>query len=434
MRHLLDTIVAPITAPGGAIAVVRMSGPRAWRIGREVFRRWPDVPIPRLAVYGTFSNGDDGFALPFAEGHSYTGDETVEFSLHGSQASLRTLIEDCLRLGARHAQPGEFTLRAFMFGRIDLTQAEGVRDTVCAATSAQLRQATLLREGRLYAMLEGLRDNLSGVLASVEASADFSEEIGELDRESAYERCMGVVAGIEKMLATAHAGRVVREGITIAIVGRPNVGKSSLLNRLLSADRAIVTEVPGTTRDTLEEPANLGGWACKLIDTAGMRHTADQVERLGVERTQAAMQAADVVWMLYDASEGWTEQDEELLRGMERSVTLVAHKCDLQPLVSKGLPVSSLTGEGVNSLIASLRDFVGPVAEGSPLIARRHQPLLEQALEATLSASETLKLDVPYDLAAVELMQAIRLLGEITGETATPDMVERVFRDFCIGK
>ncbi len=435
MRHLLDTIVAPITGSHmAAVAVVRVSGPKAWKVARHVFAPWPDSPSPRMALFGHFANGDDGLAIPFAEGHSYSGDETVEFSVHGSPASVKGIIDACIQAGARPARPGEFTMRAFMFGRIDLTQAEGVRDTVAALTDAQLRQANLLREGALHDAVHALRDDLLGLLAAVEASTDFPEEVGPLDRDGSAERCRDAARRLGDMLSTAETGRILRGGLAIAIVGLPNAGKSSLLNALLGAERAIVTEIPGTTRDTVEELANLGGIPCRLIDTAGLGAPLDPIERIGVDRAKQAAANADLVWYVYDASLGWSALDEALAMESSRPTLVLANKADLGPVCGPGLPISALTGQGIDELVAAVHDRIGDWTEAEPLVNERHAPLLQVAREALLDVVATLESSAPDDLAAVGLMQAARALGEVTGETASPDAIERLFSTFCVGK
>jgi tRNA modification GTPase len=436
-----QTICAPITAVGGAVATIRLSGARSWAIAAQVFSPWPDPVEPRRATYGHFSHGDDGLALPFAAGASYTGEESVELSVHGSAKSMQALMQACIEAGAREAQPGEFTLRAWMNGRIDLTQAEGVRATVDAQSEVQLRQANALREGRLGQMIKSWRDELTGVLAMVEASTDFGEEVGELDRPRARARLTEVSEQMETLLASAAVGRRVQNGVRVALVGRPNAGKSSLLNALLREDRAIVTPIAGTTRDTLEESVEIHGFAVRLIDTAGLRESDDVVEQMGVQRTRQAIAQADFLWFVYDASTGWTAEDEAEWVAMIRSrshseVTawIIANKIDLAgDQAPRGYPVSAVTGEGLALMLKSFGEMLGE-APVTALPLERHVPLLQSAHEAVSATQETLTLPVPDDLAAVTLRAAIRILGEITGETTPPDVIERVFRDFCIGK
>jgi len=431
-RHS-DTIVAPITAAGGAVAVVRVSGPQAWAVAKGVFLAWPDPVEARRAVYGTFCTGDDGLALPFAKGASYTGEQSAELSVHGSPASVAALVEACISGGARMAEPGEFTLRAFMNGRMDLTQAEGVRDTVEAQTDAQLRQANLLRDGALRNQISDIRDSVVSILAAVEASTDFSEEVGELDSEKAKADCKAAITQIEQLLETAETARLTRHGACIAIAGLPNAGKSSLLNAVLKSDRAIVAETPGTTRDTVEESVSIGGVLCTLVDTAGLRDSDDDVERQGIERSRFAVSNADQVWYVYDSSVGWTDEDDRQLAQIEAESVVVANKIDLGGDAVRGLPVSAKTGSGLSGLLERAGGLVAN-GERPALVNQRHTPLLQAASEALSRAIQTLVDGMPEDLAAVDLQAAFRILGEITGETAAPDVIDRVFHDFCIGK
>ncbi|MCW5939241.1 MAG: tRNA uridine-5-carboxymethylaminomethyl(34) synthesis GTPase MnmE [Fimbriimonadaceae bacterium] len=431
---LHDTIVAPITAVGGAVALVRLSGPEAWRVAAKVFQPWPEAVEPRRATYGRAVTGEDGLALPFATGSSYTGEESVEISVHGSPASVRSLVEACLRAGARMAEPGEFTLRAFMNGRMDLTQAEGVRDLVAARTEAQLRRAALLREGGVRDLLSPARDALVGALAAVEASTDFSEEVGEVDVAGLTRRIESALVIIEEALRGARTSRLVRHGIHVVIAGRPNAGKSSLLNALVRADRAIVSDIPGTTRDTVEEEIEVDGVPVRLIDTAGLRASDDEIEQLGIERALGSMAAADAVLYVVDATCPWTEQERLEAGSHGRPWLLVANKSDLPRALSieRSVAVSAKTGQGLDAVREALSGWIGETDGG--LVNERHVSLLEQASEAARHARDTLFQPVPHDLAAVALRQAVRLLGEVTGETTPPDVIERVFRDFCIGK
>lgn len=429
-----DTIVAPITGLArAAVALVRVSGPDAWRVGGAVFSPWPETPEPRRAVFGAFAHGDEGFALPFEAGRSYTGEETVEFSVHGSPASVEALVRHCVAAGARPAEPGEFTQRAFLNGRIDLSQAEGVRDTVEAETEAQLRLARLHREGALRKRVRAVRERLLGVRAAIEASVDFSDEIGELDKPRALSALEAARAEAAALEATAQTGALLRRGLRIALVGRPNAGKSSLLNALLGRERAIVTEVPGTTRDFLEERADLHGIPCILIDTAGLRDTEDPVERLGVEKTRAAAAAADRVWYVSDATVGWTDEDARHLASLDRPSVVLANKCDLCTDPGYGTPVSAATGKGLDALAGSIAADLH-LAPETPAVNARHAASLQEALEGLRLARDVLASDRPTDLATVGLQQALAALGAITGETASPDVVERLFADFCLGK
>lgn len=425
--------MAPITGnQPAAVAWVRLSGPDSWEIASKVFTNWPHTPESHRAVFGTYRHGDSGLALAFEEHHSYTGEEAVELSIHGSTASSRSLVELCLAEGARHADPGEFTLRAFLNGRIDLTQAEAVRDTVEARTETQLRAANLNRKGVLRRSVAQIRQDVLRILAMVEASVDFSEEIGELDHDAASLALAETIAQIDSLLRTADSGRILRKGYRVAIVGPPNAGKSSLLNALLGEDRSIVTEIPGTTRDYVEEQVELAGLPIVLIDTAGLRDTDDRVESIGIQRTCAIAANADVVWYLFDASVGWTPDDQAAIDRFDRPVHVLANKSDLAN-AEYGWPISALTRMGFERLFDSLSDLLD-CDSGQPLINFRHQPLLLQARKSLSECLSSVSSYAPDDLLSVLLTDAAQHLGAITGETASPDMIERIFHDFCIGK
>ena len=432
MSNLQDTIVAPITGnQRAAVAIVRLSGDLAWDLASKVFGRLPPDPTARHAYYGKFSHGDDGLLLLFEKGQSFTGEETAECQVHGSPASVRALVSRFISLGARMAEPGEFTYRAFMNGRMDLSQAEGVRETVDSQTSRQLQQANLMRQGSLRETVQEISDVLYGVLAMVEASVDFSDEIGELNREEAIRKLP--LSELEGLLATAGRGILTREGVTVAIVGPPNAGKSSLLNRLLGSDRAIVTPVAGTTRDTIEEVAEINGQLVRFIDTAGLRQASDQAEQLGIERSAEAAKAADRIWFVYDASQGWGEQEQAEWERLGNPETIIANKCDLARAEAQNhFAVSALHGEGIDRLTQTLVTL--EQHEPSVAINMRHKPLVERALISTMEAKKVFEQPIPDDLASVHLRDAVKALGQITGDTASEDMIDRIFRDFCIGK
>lgn len=441
-RSLHETIVAPITGnTKAAVAVIRLSGPDAWRIASEVFAPWPEAVRPRYALYGTFSTGDDGLALPFEEGKSYTGEQSVELNIHGSPASVRMLVEACIAAGARPAGPGEFTYRAFMAGRIDLSEAEGVRETIEAEATAQLTQANRLRSGGVREACQSIRDLAFRVLAAIEATVDFSEEIGELDHPWALDTIQSAITQIDQLLAGERWATLVREGLRIAIVGLPNAGKSSLLNAMLRTDRAIVTPIPGTTRDTLEETVEIHGYLVRLIDTAGLRSTSDTVESIGIDRAREAAENADLRWYVFDASAGWTPEDASERSALKAPTWILANKIDLPasaspfptPEAENIFPISTRTQQGMEALLTALQAHLPDTAAWLP-IQPRHAPILRRARESLLAAQHTLSQPIPVDLAAVQLRETTHLLGEITGETASEDMVDRIFRDFCIGK
>jgi tRNA modification GTPase len=429
MRHA-DTIVAPITPPGvGAVAAVRISGPDAFSVARMIFDGLPDLPKTHRAYYGRFTHGDEGLMLVFEDGHGYTGEPAAEAMIHGSPASVRLLVESALEAGARMAEPGEFTLRAFLNGKMDLSQAEAVRDTVEAQTDLQLRFANAQRSGALSSSVRAMRAQLLGALAAVEAHVDFEEELGPLDRGMVRDSVDRVAREVERWLATERSGQIVRHGIRIALIGEPNAGKSSLLNALLGRDRAIVTPIAGTTRDTIEESMILGGIPCVLIDTAGLRETDDPIEVLGVARAQAAAANADAVWYLHDAVKTPAPAPDCDL--------LLLTKADLSAPntpVESGLSVSAVTGQGLDQLHA----WVAAQAEVAPdracLINARHAPHFRMALTGLNLVESALEHDLPDDLLSVGLREAHAHLGEITGDTATEDLLTSIFSSFCIGK
>jgi len=424
----VDTIVALCTgAPPTAVAMVRLSGPDAYRIAGQVFQ--PFEPEPRRASYGRFAFGDDGLALPFPRGASYTGEETVELTLHGGRASVDALLDACLAAGARPARGGEFTLRAFANGRLDLTQAEAVVETVEAQTAFELRAAHRNREGGLRHAVEAVRSDLRGLLAEVEARIDFSEDLGDLDPSEVSARSEELSDRISEIGRKGRAVHLARHGRRIAIVGRPNAGKSSLLNALVGRDRAIVTDIPGTTRDTLEETVTLGAARLILIDTAGLRETDETVEREGIARTRSAAEGADEIWFLYDAHLGWTPEDDLLLTSLgRRADQIIGTKSDLMlEGRDRSSLISCLTLEGFDRLASRY-----PEPPEAPPVNDRQAAALGPAAEALTEAAAIP--DAPPDLLAVLLREADRHLGTVLGDTAPADLLNELFSRFCIGK
>lgn len=438
MSGLSDIICAPITGPMRApVAIIRVSGVRSWEIAKKVFAPLPNVVKPRHAYYGEVLVGgrkfDDGMLVLFEEGQSYTEEESFEISCHGSPHIVRTVLDEIVSRGARIARPGEFTERAFLNGRIDLTQAEAIREAIESATDAQARRANLLREGRLAKAVGEIEDEIGRILALAEATVDFSEEIGELDRDSTVNSIVEIIQRIDGLLARRHTSRLIREGMRIALVGRPNVGKSSLMNALLGLDRAIVTAIPGTTRDTIEETASIRGLPVVLTDTAGLRATDDPVEKIGVARSRKAIDTADEVWFVFEAHNGVTEEDRQLLSEIGRNVLMVGNKADLGTVGAGAIEVSAITGMGLDKLEGHITASFDSGNE-LPLTNERHHAELEEAKISLQHAAETLTGDLPTDLACVDLRGAIQAVGRITGTTATDEVLDRVFRDFCIGK
>ncbi len=456
-----DTIAAIATPLGeGGIGIVKVSGPGAVEILHTLFTsatpsatslRFP----PRQLRWGHIRDPRDGsivdevLVVVMPAPHSYTRQDVVEIQSHGGILPVRRILELVLSCGARLAEPGEMTLRAFLNGRIDLAQAEAVRDIVQARTEAALRVAVAQLGGHLSARVRPARAHLLSVLAYLEASIDFVED--EIPPQDVLSPLCSVAEDLSQLLAAADRGIIYRYGVRTAIVGRPNVGKSSLLNALLRGDRAIVTPIPGTTRDTLEETINLQGVPLILVDTAGIRaHPQDEVERLGVERSRAALRQADLALLVVDGSSPLEAADYEIaaLIGTQPSVVVV-NKCDLPASVGANaamslLPsaphvrISALTGEGIEDLEAVILEKVlgGQVSTSDmPLVSNaRHKAALSRAREHVLAAIQGYRNGLSADLVAIDVREAVDALGEITGETATADLLEMIFSQFCIGK
>lgn len=456
MRSLDDTIAAISTPLGqGGIGLVRMSGPDALRIARRLFRpsRGGDGAwLPFRLHHGFVVNPstgervDEALAVHMAAPKTYTRQDVVELNVHGGIVPLRRVLQLALREGARLAEPGEFTLRAFVNGRIDLAQAEAVLDIVNAHTEAALRLAVGQLGGRLSGEIQAVRERLVGALAYLEATIDFAEdEIPPQDVESTLGEA---ASSLDHLLRGADQGIIYRQGIRAAIVGRPNVGKSSLLNALLREDRAIVTPIPGTTRDTLEEALNLEGVPLVLVDTAGIANgTSDAIERLGVERSRDAALRADLILLVVDGSEPLEAEDWDIAQmAKKRPVVAVVNKRDL-PLAAdlEGfLPsaprvgVSALTGEGLDELKEVILDQTlgGQVlpSDGILVTSIRHKEALARAVDRVRTARATLRAGLPADFVTIDLRAALDALGEITGQTVARDMLDSIFSRFCIGK
>ena len=446
----MSTVVALSTPRGrGALAVIRLSGPRAFAIARQLAH--VDSFKSRRATLTKLTAGaevlDQVLLTCFPAPHSLTGEDVVEISCHGSPAIVKRLIDATLEAGAALAGPGEFTLRALRNGKINLAQAEAIRDLIAAQTDAAVKQAERQLNGELSKTLEPFKERLVQVIVLLESALEFVEDDLPVAQVSEIERGLSlIIDGVKRLSQSFEAGRLLQDGVRIAITGRPNVGKSSLFNSLVGAERAIVTKVPGTTRDTLTEAIDIGGVPVVLTDTAGLRKTSDDVETLGIERTRRAMGDADLLLLVVDASSPLGPEDEELLEQTEDTRRLVvANKSDLptfQPLprcVANGetINVSAHTGEGLLALHEAILVKLNRtgVEDGSLLITNaRHYDLLCSAKRELELARACLRESHSEELVLAPLHNALKLLGQITGETTTEDVLTEIFATFCIGK
>ena len=448
----MNTVVALSTPRGrGALAVIRLSGPEAIAIARRLAR--VDEFEPRHATLTTLTSVGDYEVLDqvlltcFPAPHSLTGEDVVEISCHGSPAIVRRIVDATLESGAVLAAPGEFTLRAVTNGKIDLAQAEAIRDLIAAQTDAAVKQAARQLNGELSNALDPFKQRLIEVIVLLESALEFVEDdlpapqVNQID-----ETLASVVAGVDRMSQSYSAGRLLQDGARVAITGRPNVGKSSLFNALVRSERAIVTDVPGTTRDTLSEAIDIGGVPVVLTDTAGLRETSDNVETLGIERTHRAMGDADLVLVVIDGSTERGPEDRELLeRTVETRRIVVLNKSDLPGFRSEprcvpaeeAINVSARTGEGLPSLHSAILAKLNSdgAEDGSLLITNaRHYDLLCNAKRELEVARECLRERHSEELVLAPLHNALKLLGQITGETTTEDILSEIFTTFCIGK
>ncbi len=452
-----DTIAAISTPVGeGGIAIIRVSGPLAFNLADRIFHPAKGRPseFPTHTIhFGTAGiNGDaiDQVMVTIMRApRTYTKEDTIELNCHGGILTARKLLSLCLQNGARLAEPGEFTKRAFLNGRLDLTQAEAVMDIIRAKTDRAHDNALHELEGRLSYEINEARDQLIAILAHIEAHIDFPEEdISPKNRENLLRDARSVLGFLESILATFRQGKILREGIPVAIVGRPNVGKSSLLNALLGENRAIVTPVPGTTRDTLEEFANIQGIPFRFTDTAGIRHPRGRVEAIGVERAAKAIHDSDIVLHVLDASQTFRSTDLEIQQKCgKKQLLLVLNKSDLptrlrvppQLFGFKAIPISASSGFGLPVLCDTLvqtaySDSAGGTTNLTVAINERHHEALLRASNSLTDGVLCLERREQLEVVSQQLRIALNALGEITGQTATDDILDRVFSTFCIGK
>ncbi|EKQ70657.1 tRNA modification GTPase trmE [Leptolyngbyaceae cyanobacterium JSC-12] len=451
-----DTIAAIATAivpEQGSVGIVRISGSQAVAIAQQIFHPLGRPPWESHRIlYGTIRHPqtgqivDEALLLLMLAPRSYTREDVVEFHCHGGIMAVQQVLQLCIAQGARLAEPGEFTLRAFLNGRLDLTQAESIADLVGARSPQAAQFALAGLQGKLAHPIRQLRAICINILAEIEARIDFEEDLPPLDQEDIKRRLQQVLDEVEQILATAEQGELLRSGLKVAIVGRPNVGKSSLLNAWSRSDRAIVTDLPGTTRDVVESQLVVSGIPVQVLDTAGIRETEDQVEKIGVERSRQTAQKADLILLVIDASLGWTDDDQAVYEQVrDRPLILITNKIDLVETVPSlpTLPIPVVkTAAALNQGIDALEDAILKTVQAGKLnalnldlaINQRQAAALTQARQALQQVQLTITQELPLDFWTIDLRSAIHFLGQVIGEEVTESVLDQVFSRFCIGK
>ncbi len=449
--NVRDTIVAISTPVGrGGLGIVRLSGPDSRSIAQGIlrFRHGPHWQSWRSEmaelVEPSGAPVDQVVVAFFEQPRSYTAEDVVEIACHGAPVVLRFCLERAVEAGARLAEPGEFTLRAYLNGRIDLPQAEAVRELIDATTLYQARVAARQMEGSVSRRIRPAKEQLLELISLLEAGIDFAEDdISVAPAEEILRRIDPVYRTLSDLAGSFAAGRLVFQGFTLAIAGRPNVGKSSLFNRLLQQERAIVTDIPGTTRDTVSEAASLGGIPVRLMDTAGIRQGQDVIESLGIERSYQAIADADLTLLVLDWSSELTVDDRELLAKLhDRRPILVANKRDLprrlQAVPGDLVSVSAVTGDGIDALKEAILQNLAPgglaLPEDGGITSIRHVALLRESIEALENAKRAVEFGIPHEMILLDLYAALRPVDAITGVTTADDILNRIFSTFCIGK
>jgi tRNA modification GTPase len=459
--HGEDTIAAIATAIApqqGSIGIVRLSGPQSLAIAQQMFRPAHRGPWESHRLcYGQAHDPHTGqlldacLAVWMQAPRSYTRQDVVEFHGHGGIMVVQSLLHTCLSLGARLAEPGEFTLRAFLNGRIDLTQAEGIHDLVGARSPQAAQMALGAMQGKLAQPLRHLRHTCLELLADIEARLDFEEDLPPLDRDHTRALLTAALTQTRHWLSTADRGALLRSGLNIAIVGRPNVGKSSLLNAWSRSDRAIVTDLPGTTRDIVDAHLVVHGIPVRVLDTAGIRDTDDRVEQIGVAKSRQTASQADLVLLVIDAQAGWTEGDRHIYdqcrdQCRPRPLLLVINKSDLNPHLPTNLPqeilgtvaTAAALGEGIEALEAAILSHAQQghlqVGDLDLAINQRHKACLIEVERSLEQALESMNQNLPLDFWTIDLRAAVAALGKITGEELTESVLDQIFSRFCLGK
>ena len=459
-EFMADTIAAIATPLGeGGVGIVRVSGPNSLHIMKSIYRECPDEVLPRHVYYGhaidkTGTVIDDMVVIYMKAPHTFTGDDVVEFQAHGSNVSLKLILRSIIAAGARLADPGEFTKNAFLNGRLDLSQAEAVIDLIKARSEKPLSIASEQLNGSLGQEIIDIRNHIKDVLAQMAVNIDFpDEDIEQVSYDEFLAELMKQQGRLGKLIKSAEFGKLAREGIKLALVGRTNVGKSSLMNGLLGEDRAIVTNIPGTTRDTIEESATIGGYPIVIVDTAGIRDTDDVIEQIGIERSKSQIDIADLVVMVIDGSGCLEDEDFEIAQHIEgKQVLLVINKEDLGINISESefeRIKSILNCKGVVYTTVKTIEGIGRVREaieniftegfvksdgGNIVTNERHKEALVRASESLTQGIELLEMCEPLEIAEIEARDAFQILGEIIGETANEEILDTVFSKFCLGK
>lgn len=454
-----DTIGAISTSIGeGGIAIVRISGDKAKDVVEKIFQAKNGQSIKDMKSYtmkygyiiDENNNHIDEVIVSFMKGpRSFTAEDTIEINCHGGVVATNKVLEQIIKQGVRLAEPGEFTKRAFLNGRIDLSQAEAVIDIINAKTDLSMKSALMQSEGLISKEIRGLREKLLSTIAHIEATVDYPEDdLEEVTSEMAIRDLDIIKKEIKEFIETAEEGKILREGLSTVIVGKPNVGKSSLLNALTKENRAIVTDIPGTTRDVIEEYINISGIPIKIIDTAGIRETDDVVEKIGVERSRAKINDADLIILILDSSNELTEEDKEIINHISnKKYMILLNKSDLNSKITqKDLEninctniynISAKTGEGIDEVRTAIKDmfFKGEISTNNVIITNtRHKEALLRAYECIESAINTLNYTFAIDLASIDIRNAWTFLGEITGDSLEENIIDKIFKDFCLGK
>ncbi len=455
-----DTIAAIATAPGeGGIGIIRISGEKSLQVAQSIFKSKSGKMIKdyntRTLIYGNIVDGEkviDEVLLAYMKGpNSYTAEDVIEINCHGGFISVKKILELILSKDVRLADAGEFTKRAFLNGRIDLSQAEAIIDVIKSKTDMAHEVAQSQLEGSLAKKIKDLRMNVTEVLAHLEVSIDFAEEdVEEITYQTLEEKALNLRDEIKKLYDTAESGKILRDGLKTVIVGKPNVGKSSLLNSILGENRAIVTDIAGTTRDVIEEFVNIKGIPLKIVDTAGIRETEDVVEKIGVEKSRESFSTADLVIMVLDASRKLSQEDMEILENLKNKKTIVLlNKMDLEPQIELEkieefvnsediIKISALKHQGIEELQDKIEAMVyhGSVKNSSNLMITnsRHKDALYKAYESINDAINAIEQRMPYDFIEVDFKNIWDYLGYINGDTIREDLLDTIFKNFCIGK